>query len=75
MFLIPAISQVSPPGIVPKKDMRLIYHLYYEHANVSINDFIDQTSCSVQYSYKDQGAELKTQVGMGAKTTTKRGKN
>lgn len=55
--------------------MRLIYHLYYEHANVSINDFIDQTSCSVQYSYKDQGAELKTQVGMGAKTTTKRGKN
>lgn len=40
-----------------------------------INDFIDPTACSVQgfNCYKvDQGAELKTQVGMGAKTTKKR---
>lgn len=76
----PAISQISPPGLVPEKDgdMRLIHHLFYAE-NVFINDFIDPTACSVQcYNcYKvDQGAELKTQVGMGAKTTTKkRGKN
>lgn len=76
----PAISQISPPGLVPEKDgdMRLIHHLFYAE-NLFINDFIDPTACSVQcYNcYKvDQGAELKTQVGMGAKTTTKkRGKN
>lgn len=54
--------------------MRLIHHLFYAE-NLFINDFIDPTACSVQcYNcYKvDQGAELKTQVGMGAKTTTKK---
>lgn len=76
----PAISQISPSGLVPEKDvdMRLIHHLFYAE-NLFINDFTDPTACSVQcYNcYKvDQGAELKTKVGMGAKTTTKkRGKN
>lgn len=54
-------------------DKRLIHHLFYAE-NLFINDFIDPTACSVQCfnCYKvDQGAELKTQVGMGAKTTKK----
>lgn len=78
--LISAISQVSPPGLVLEKDgdKRLIHHLFYAE-NLFINDFIDPTACSVQCfnCYKvDQGAELKTQVGMGAKTKKKkRGKN
>lgn len=56
--------------------MRLIHHLFYAE-NLFINDFIDPTACSVQcYNcYKvDQGAELKTQIGMGAKTKKKKEK-
>lgn len=54
--------------------MRLIHHLFYAE-NLFINDFIDPTACSVQ-CYNcckvDQGAELKTQVGMVLKQQQKR---
>lgn len=33
--------------------------------------FVDSTACLVQYSNKDQGAEIKAQAGRDAKTTQK----
>lgn len=57
--------QVSPLGLVPKKDgnMHPIHHLPYPK-NLSVNDFIGSTAFSVQYSNKDQGAEIKALAGM-----------
>lgn len=50
--------------------MHPIHHLPYPE-NVSINGLIDSTACSVQYSNKDQGAEIKALAGRDAKTTQK----
>ena len=58
--------QVSPIGLVPKKDgdMRLIHHLSYPDGN-SINDFIDQSACTVQYSGIDDAASFIALLGRG----------
>lgn len=50
--------------------MHPIHHLPYPE-NLSDNGFIDSTACSVQYSNKDQGAEIKALAGRDAKTTQK----
>lgn len=59
--------QVSPPGLIPKKDgdMRIIHHRYYPE-NVSVNNFIDPTACSVQYSNIDQAVKMIALAGRGA---------
>lgn len=43
--------------------MHPIHHLPYPE-NLSVNGFMDSTACSVQYSNKDQGAEIKALAGM-----------
>lgn len=59
--------QVSPLGLVHKKDgdMRIIHHLFYPE-NLSVNEFLDPTACSVHYSNIDQAAEMIALAGRGA---------
>lgn len=59
--------QVSPLGLVPKKDgdMRLIHHLSYPNED-SINSFIDPTACSVKYSSIDEAADMISKLGEGS---------
>jgi hypothetical protein len=49
----------SPVGIVPKKfsGYRLITHLLYPPSN-SVNDFIDKTLSTVQYSSFDKAISI-----------------
>jgi hypothetical protein len=57
---------VSPIGVVPKKDgdMRLIHHLSYPDG-YSINDFIDRSACTVQYSGINDAASFIALLGRG----------
>ena len=60
--------RVSPIGLVPKKEpgeYRLIHHLSYP-ADQSVNDFIDPTLCSVQYTEFDKAVEMIQDLGQGA---------
>ena len=54
-------------GVVPKKDggWRLIYHLSAS-TNNSINDYIDLTTYSLQYSTIDDAIKICHEVGKGA---------
>ena len=54
-------------GVVPKKDggWRLIYHLSAP-TNQSINDYIDPTTYSLQYSTIDDAIKMCHKVGKGA---------
>lgn len=54
-------------GVVPKKDggWRLIYHLSAP-TNQSINDYIDPTTYSLQYSTIDDAIKICHEVGKGA---------
>ncbi|XP_048252630.1 uncharacterized protein LOC124136488 [Haliotis rufescens] len=70
--------QVSPIGLVPKKqpgygqhlgkhaeEFRLIHHLSYPRGK-SINDFIDTEACSVVYAKFDEATHMVQQLGKGA---------
>ncbi|XP_071109378.1 uncharacterized protein [Haliotis cracherodii] len=70
--------QVSPIGLVPKKqpgygqhlgkhaeEFRLIHHLSYPRGK-SINDFIDTEACSVVYARFDEATQMVQQLGKGA---------
>ena len=59
--------RVSPVGLVPKKDgsWRLIHHLSYPN-NFSVNDFIDQKFCTVQYTSFDSALAMLANLGRGA---------
>ncbi|XP_071078479.1 uncharacterized protein [Haliotis cracherodii] len=70
--------QVSPIGLVPKKqpgygqhlgkhaeEFRLIHHLSYPRGK-SINDFIDTEACSVVYARFDEATHMVQQLGKGA---------
>ena len=60
--------RVSPLGLVPKKEpgeYRMIHHLSYPKGN-SVNDFIDQDLCSVQYTKFDAVIQMVQQLGQGA---------
>lgn len=63
--------QVSPLGLVPKKDgdWRLIHHLSYPEEK-SINDFIDKSLCSVQYSTIDDAANMIQALGKGTQLSS-----
>ena len=57
--------RVSPIGLVPKKtcgDFRLIHHLSYP-AGDSLNDFIDPSDCTVQYTSFDNAVEMIQSLG------------
>ncbi|XP_048254567.1 uncharacterized protein LOC125381567 [Haliotis rufescens] len=73
--------QVSPIGLVPKKqpgygqhlgkhaeEFRLIHHLSYPRGK-SINDFIDTEACSLVYARFDEATHMVQQLGKGALLT------
>ena len=56
---------VSPIGLVPKKDpgeYRMIHHLSYLEGE-SVNDYIDPSMTSVQYTRFDKAVELIQRLG------------
>lgn len=60
--------KISPIGVVPKKAQghnRLIHHLSYPKGN-SVNDFIDQSFSSVQYTTFDEAVECSIRMGPGS---------
>lgn len=60
--------RISPIGLVPKAtpgDFRLIHHLSYPEGE-SVNDFIDQKVCSVQYAKFDDAVSMIQHLGNGA---------
>ncbi|XP_046575267.1 uncharacterized protein LOC124283279 [Haliotis rubra] len=66
--------RVSPIGLVPKKvdssvhgeaAFRLIHHLSHPQGS-SINDFIPQEACTVQYTSFDQAVAMIQNLGRGA---------
>lgn len=59
--------RVSPLGLAPKKngDFRLIHHLSYPK-DTSVNDFIDETACSVKYSSIDDAIEMVQTLDRGS---------
>lgn len=62
------IFRVSPIGLVPKKnpgEYRLIHHLSYPPEG-SVNDFIDNKWCSVNYTEFDKAVEMIQNLGKGA---------
>ena len=60
--------RISPIFLAPKKngDFRLIHNLSYPNEN-SVNDFIDQTYCSVKYASIDDAVMLIKCIGTGGK--------
>ena len=63
---LPAL-RVSPLGFVPKKEpgeYSLIHHLSYP-PDESLNDFIDQKLCSVQYTQFDAAINMVQELGKG----------
>ena len=54
--------RVSPVGLIPKKDgsWRLIHHLSYPKGN-SVNSFVDDKYCTVQYTSFDTALKLEEQ--------------
>ena len=60
--------RVSPIGLVPKKEpseFRLIHHLSYPPGD-SVNDNIDPSFCSVQYTKFDNAVKIVQKLGKGA---------
>ena len=59
--------RLSPVGLIPKKDgsYRLIHHLSYPAGN-SVNDFIPDEYCSVQYTSFDSALAMLANLGKGA---------
>ncbi|MES9882739.1 MAG: reverse transcriptase domain-containing protein [Sedimenticola sp.] len=60
--------RVSPVGLVSKKsgnEYRLIHHLSHPE-NQSVNDYIDPTLCSVNYTHFDEAVEMVQQLGKNA---------
>ena len=59
--------RISPAGLVPKSDgkFRLITNLSAAHGR-SINDFIDQKFCSVQYTNFDTVLQMIAKLGPNA---------
>lgn len=60
---------VSPIGLVPKKtpgEFRMIHHLSYPSGE-SVNDYIDPTLCSVQYTHFDEAVKLIQDLGRNCK--------
>ena len=62
-----ATLRTSPIGLVPKHDnkWRLITHLSYP-PNDSVNSFIDQEECTVQYTSFDEVLQMISLLGRGA---------
>ncbi|KAJ1173606.1 hypothetical protein NDU88_005435 [Pleurodeles waltl] len=59
---------VSPLGIVPKKELgkyRMIHHLSYSKG-ASVNDYLEEGSCSVGYASFDEAVDLVRAAGIGA---------
>lgn len=59
--------RTSPIGLVPKKtqgEFRLIHHLSYP-AGYSVNDFILEEACKVEYSKFDDAVDLVARMGKG----------
>ncbi|KAJ1089006.1 hypothetical protein NDU88_002160 [Pleurodeles waltl] len=59
---------VSPLGIVPKKELgkyRMIHHLSYPKG-ASVNDYLEEGSCSVGYASFDEAVDLVRAAGIGA---------
>ncbi|KAJ1164044.1 hypothetical protein NDU88_004491 [Pleurodeles waltl] len=59
---------VSPLGIVPKKELgkyRMIHHLSYPKG-ASVNDYLEEGSCSVSYASFDEAVDLVRAAGIGA---------
>ena len=59
--------RLNPIGLVPKRDgsFRLIQHLSFPQGD-SVNDFIDQRLCSVNYSSFDHAVDMISSFGQGA---------
>ena len=60
---------VSPIGLVPKKapgEYRMIHHLSYPQGQ-SVNDFIDQQVCTVQYTSFDEAVKMVQELGQNCK--------
>ena len=60
--------RVSPIGLVPKKEpgeFQLIHHLSYPPGD-SVNDNIDPSFCSVQYTKFDNAVKIVQKLGRGA---------
>ena len=60
--------RACPTGLVPKKnsgDFRLINHLSYPKV-YSINDFIADDACKVEYRSFDTAVDLVSRTGIGA---------
>ncbi|XP_062575105.1 uncharacterized protein LOC134237037 [Saccostrea cucullata] len=60
--------RVSPLGVVPKKtegEFRVIHHLSYP-TNNSVNDFIDEELCSVNYTKFDEAISMVQRLGRGS---------
>lgn len=59
--------RLNPIGLVPKRDgsFRLIQHLSFPKGE-SVNDFIDQRLCSVNYSSFDHAVDMISSLGQGA---------
>ena len=60
--------RVSPLGVVPKKtegEFRVNHHLSYPTKN-SVNDYIDDALCSVNYTKFDEAINMVHRLGRGA---------
>ncbi|KAJ1119854.1 hypothetical protein NDU88_008039 [Pleurodeles waltl] len=69
-FIHPPLSNfiVSPLGIVPKKEQgkyRLIHHLSFPKGS-SVNDYLEEGTCSVCYASFDEAVDLVRAAGLGA---------
>ena len=68
-FKIPPFSnlRINPVGLIPKKSggWRLITNLSYPFGE-SVNDYIDPTFCSVEYSKLDSVIDMIQELGQGA---------
>ncbi|KAJ1106593.1 hypothetical protein NDU88_003994 [Pleurodeles waltl] len=59
---------VSPLGIVPKKEQgkyRLIHHLSFPKGS-SVNDYLEEGTCSVCYASFDEAVDMVRAAGLGA---------
>ena len=59
--------RVSPLGVIPKKqpgEFRMIHHLSFPQGG-SVNDFIPQEFCSVNYATVDNAVHIIRRLGKG----------
>ena len=59
--------RVSPLGVIPKKqpgEFRMIHHLSFPQGG-SVNDFIPQEFCSVNYATVDNAVQIIRRLGKG----------